>query len=183
MSGKHVRGRLLVSMILGMLVFLGAIPGALIASAQQGSIDIDSVVAACGPDTNQVTATVTVSNADRGMSLRAELVSGSTTIDDQWLLLNDFMDEYTAKFALPESVQGNAGSVTVEITEAVEYPSQDPLTTSPALPIESNEVEIDVSGSATACELADPGATPAIVPVVTPTAIPTEEPTAIPTEE
>ncbi|MBA3275879.1 MAG: hypothetical protein H0T72_08795, partial [Chloroflexia bacterium] len=124
MSLTHGRGWRMWSAMLATLVMLGGTPVALTAAAsQQDAIDIESVVAACGPETNQVTATVMVSNADRGMALHVELVGASDAIEDQWLLLNDFMDEYTVTFALPETVSGNVDSVTVEITEAVEYPS------------------------------------------------------------
>ncbi|MBA2776480.1 MAG: hypothetical protein H0U31_07070, partial [Chloroflexia bacterium] len=197
MSRQRSRHQVFPTTVLSVLMVFAGLQGA-VTAAQASSIEIESISAACGPDGNAITATLSVADPERGLTVRVDLVADGTAIDEYWFLLNDVETEYTHDFSLAESIPADADAVIVEVAEAAEYPSQDPVETSPSLPITSDEVELRPqgvgAGEARYCDAPATEASPAALPA-TPEAFtegspvtppePTEEPTATtePTEE
>ncbi|HYI24110.1 MAG TPA: hypothetical protein VD767_01765, partial [Thermomicrobiales bacterium] len=190
--GNQLPVRLLLAMMLALIL----VPGGT-TIAQDGTLAIVGVELECGPAIGQLTATVTVANGERGHAVRAVLSGSDGDLADQWILLNEFTTDYAATFTLAEPV---AGDVWVNLTEAVQYPEQDPIAVEPALPVSSNvvAVEFDTDGTNSTISCRDSDAEPVVEEaspvvieeaspaastpvVVVPTFVPTEEPTPEPT--
>jgi hypothetical protein len=150
-----------------------------IASLAPEVIQITSVVASCGTIHTQADVTVTIGNPQDGVAIKVGLEDATGTHGAEWVFMNASQSRYVKAFQIPTGARINTATITINVTDAMLYPSTDPWSTSPSLPMKSNALPVfwqdDIPDSVTVCRS---GPTPTATPV-TPTATP-ETPTATP---